>query len=156
MHHCTLRHSCRISLIEWIVAEYNFEVKYKPGKQNALADALSRQPDYELDHVTTLSSSVTDLIRADYAKDKQYVALLRALGSEEFKDSDITLSVRSRARIHRFSIDNGLLCYRTDAADTPRIIGSHDEKLKYRILYEAHDTALSVHLGRENTYSSVS
>ena len=67
-------------------AEYNFEVKYKPGKQNALADYLSRRPDYELAHVTTLSSSVTDLIRAAYAKDEQCVALLRALGSEEFKD----------------------------------------------------------------------
>jgi len=32
----------------------------------------------------------------------------------------------------------------------------HDEDLKYRILYEAHDTALSGHLGREKTYSSVS
>ena len=48
-------------------AEYNFEVKYKPGKQNALADALSRRPDYELSLVTTLSSLVTDLIRAAYA-----------------------------------------------------------------------------------------
>ena len=36
-------------------AEYNFEVKYKPRKQNTLADALSRRPDYELAHVTTLS-----------------------------------------------------------------------------------------------------
>ena len=45
-------------------AEYNFEVKYKPGKQNALADALSRRPDYELAHVTTLLSSFADLIRA--------------------------------------------------------------------------------------------
>ena len=33
-------------------AEYNFEVKSKPGKRNALADALSRRPDYELAHVT--------------------------------------------------------------------------------------------------------
>ena len=88
-------------------AEYNFEVKYKPGKQNALADALSRRPDNELAHVTTLSSSVTDLIRGAYAKDEQCVALLRALGSEEFKDSDIELSARLRARLHRYSIDNG-------------------------------------------------
>ena len=69
MHHCALRHSRRISLrmARWLLffAKYNFEVKYKPGKQNALADALSRRPDYELAHVTTLSSSVTDLIRAD-------------------------------------------------------------------------------------------
>ena len=72
-----------------LFAEYNFEVKYKPGKQNVLADALSRRPDYELAHVTTLSSSFTDLIRAAYAKDEQCVAFLRALGSEEFKDSDI-------------------------------------------------------------------
>lgn len=61
-------------------AEYNFEVKYKPGKQNALADALSRRPDYVLDHVTTLSSSPSDLNRAAYARDDSCVALLRARG----------------------------------------------------------------------------
>ena len=132
-------------------------MKYKPGKQNALADALSRRPDYDLAHVTTLSSSVTDLIRAAYAKYEQCVALLRDLGSEEFKDSDIELSARLRARLHRYSIDNGLLCYRTDIEDNPRIAVPHDEELKYRILYESHDTSLSGHLGREKTYySSVS
>jgi hypothetical protein len=45
-------------------AEYNFEVKYKPGRQNGLADALFRRPDYELAHVTLVTSSVPDLIRA--------------------------------------------------------------------------------------------
>ena len=59
---------------------------------------LTRYPDYELAHVTTLSSSVTDLIRAAYAKNEQCVALLRALGSEEFKDSDIDFSARLRTR----------------------------------------------------------
>ena len=137
-------------------AEYNFEVKYKPGRQNTLADALSRRPDYELAHVTILSSSITDLIRASYAKDEQCVALLHALGSDEFKDSDIKLSARSRARLHRYTIDNGLLCYRTDSADTPRVVVPHNEELKYRILYEVHDTAISGHLGREKTYGLVS
>ena len=57
-------------------AEYNFYVKDKSGKQNALADALSRRTDYELAHVSTLSSSVTDLIRFAYAKDEHCVSLL--------------------------------------------------------------------------------
>ena len=55
-------------------AEYNFEVKYKPDKQSSSADALSRRPDYDLAHVTTLSSSVTDLIRSAYAEDEHCVA----------------------------------------------------------------------------------
>ena len=139
-----------------LFAEYNFEVKYKPGRQNTLADALSRRPDYELAHVTILSSSITDLIRASYAKDGQCVALLHALGSDEFKDSDIKLSASSRARLHRYTIDNGLLCYCTDTTDTPRVVVPHDEELKYRILYEVHNTAIGGHLVREKTYGLVS
>ena len=61
-------------------------MKYKPGNQNASDDALSRRPDNELANVKTLSSSLSDLIRAAYARDDSCVALLRALRSEEFKD----------------------------------------------------------------------
>ena len=92
---------------QFLVAEYNFEVKYKPGNQNALADALSHRPGYELAHVTTLSSLITNLIRAAYANDDQCVALLLALGSDELKDSDIKLSAHLRASLHRNSIDQG-------------------------------------------------
>ena len=49
-----------------------------------------------------------------------------------------------------------LLCYRTDVAETTRIVVPHNEDVKYRILFEAHDTALSGHLGWEKTYGSVS
>uniref|UniRef100_H3H286 Integrase catalytic domain-containing protein n=1 Tax=Phytophthora ramorum TaxID=164328 RepID=H3H286_PHYRM len=150
--HLSQRMVCWLSFF----AEYNFEVKYKPGRQNGLADALSRRPDYELSHVTTVMSSVTDLIRAAYARDDTCVALLRSLGSKEFEDSDCKLSARLRARLHRYSLDDGLLYYSIDSEDTPRIVVPHDEDLKYRILYEAHDTALSGHLGREKTYGSVS
>ena len=119
------------TMVRWLsfFAEYNFEVTYKPGKKNTLADALSRRPDYNLAHVAILSSSVTDLIRASYAKDEQCVSLLRDLGSDEFKDSDIKLSASSRARLHRYSIDHGLMCYCTDAADTPHIVVSHGEEV---------------------------
>ena len=66
------------------------------------------------------------------------------------------LSARLHAQLHRLSIDNKLLFYCTDAADTQRIAVPHDEDLKYRFLYEAHDTNLKGHLGREKTYRSVS
>ncbi|KAG2771992.1 hypothetical protein PC116_g8788 [Phytophthora cactorum] len=90
-------------------AEYNFEVKYKPGRLNGVVGALSRRPDYELAHVTTGMSSVPDLMRAAYAHDDMCVALLRAIGSKEFKDSDKDLSGRLRASLHRYTLDGGLL-----------------------------------------------
>ncbi|KAG4038359.1 hypothetical protein PC123_g26079 [Phytophthora cactorum] len=116
-------------------AEYNFEVKYKPGRLNVVVDALSRRLDYELAHVTTVTSSMFDLIRAAYAHDDMCIALLRGLGSDEFKNSD-----------NEF----------TDPEDAPRVVVPHDEDLKYRILYEVHDTPVGGHLSREKTYGSVS
>ena len=84
-----------------------------------------------------------------YPRDSQCVALFHALGSEEYKDLDSGLSARLRASLHRYLIDNGLLCYRTDVADTARIVVHHDEDLKHRIFFMARDTALSGHLDRE-------
>ena len=82
------------------VDEYIFDFEYKPGNKNLLADALLRGPDYELAHVTNLSSLVAELFPKVYAKDKHGVFMLRTLGSEEFTDSDIELSSRLRARLH--------------------------------------------------------
>ena len=88
--------------------------------------------------------------------DPHCVALFHVLSSEEYKDSDSHFSARLRASLHRYHIDNGLLCYRKDVADTAHIVVPQNEDQKYRILFEAHDTALSGHLGREKTYGSVS
>ena len=82
--------------------------------------------------------------------------MLRDLGSEEFKDSDIELLARLCARLHKYSIDQDLLCYITDVEYAPSIVVPHDVELQYQMLYEAHDTAVSGHLGREQTYSSIS
>ena len=50
-----------------------------------------------------------DRIRAAYAKNDQCVAQLHALGSDEFIDLDIKLSVRLRASLHRYFIDKEFL-----------------------------------------------
>ena len=72
MRSYTLQRSSLISRrycsLAFVFSRYNLEVKHKPREQHALTDAFSRRPHYELDHITTLSSSITDLIRTAYAK----------------------------------------------------------------------------------------
>ncbi|KAI9906474.1 hypothetical protein PsorP6_002840 [Peronosclerospora sorghi] len=136
--------------------EYNFEVKYKPGKQNVLANALSRRPDYELAHATFVTTSVVDLIRQAYEKDPQCTALISALGEKGLGSSEPTLSSRAKARLHRYRYCDGLLFYSTSAEDTPRVVVLHNEELKYRVLFEAHYSPIGGHLGRDKTYSALS
>ena len=104
---------------------------------------------YELAHVTTLSSPIEELIRVAYSRASQFVELFHALGSEEYKESDSNVSARLRTSLHRYSIDNGLLYYRTDVADTARIVVPHHEDLEYRILFETHVNAPSARFWRE-------
>jgi hypothetical protein len=89
-------------------SEYNFSVEYKPGRLNVLADALSRRPDYELNHLTSISSSIYDLIRDAYGADAHCAELLQALSAAPHPTK---LSPRVRARLHRYRLSDGLLMY---------------------------------------------
>ncbi|GMF58226.1 unnamed protein product [Phytophthora fragariaefolia] len=67
-------------------AEYNFQVEYKPGRLNVVADALSRRPDYAVHkanancigvvRTSTPSSSLSDDVRPAYANDADAKQLL--------------------------------------------------------------------------------
>ncbi|KAE9318100.1 hypothetical protein PR003_g18326 [Phytophthora rubi] len=133
-------------------AEYNFTVEYKPGKQNVLADALSRRPDYELAHLAYLESPLYELLREAYADDDDLAGRVEALSA---LNKAVKFTTRRRSRLHRYSVVEGLLYYQVDGGDEPRIVVPNDEDLRHRVLYEAHDTPLSGHLGREKTYTSV-
>ncbi|GMF52883.1 unnamed protein product [Phytophthora fragariaefolia] len=133
-------------------AEYNVTVEYKPGEQNVLADALSRRPDYELAHLAYLESPLCELIREVYAGDDDLAGLVEALS---VPNKTVELTTRQRSRLHRYSVVEGLLYYQVDGGDEPGIVVPNDEDLRHRVHYEAHDTPLSGHLGREKTYTSV-
>ncbi|KAE9027813.1 hypothetical protein PR002_g10560 [Phytophthora rubi] len=133
-------------------AEYNFTVEYKPGKQNVLADALSRRPEYELAHLAYLESPLYELIREAYVYDDDLADLVETLSTP---NKAVELTARQRSRLHRYSAVEGLLYYQVDGGDEPRIVVSNDEDLHHRVLNEAHDTPLSGHLRREKTYTSM-
>jgi hypothetical protein len=155
-------------------AEYNFRVEYKPGKQNVLADALSRRPDmedsrpilevavasvrrdepaFELARVSVSSvrGSLRDEIIALYAHDEQCKLLIAYFSGEK-----VELPPRLTAKLSRFAYSEGLLWHRISDEDYLRIVVPDNTELRLQLLSEFHDVPTSGHLGREKTFLSLS
>ncbi|KAE8954188.1 hypothetical protein PR002_g32157 [Phytophthora rubi] len=154
-------------------AEYNFVVHYKPGKNNILADALSRRPDYDPRRLTrhqdipddddddcatcvtlginaTVSSPVLPLRQqiADAYEDDAFYA--------ESSDTLAKLTRPTRDAITRYDLDGDLLTYVIDTFDTPRVVIPADDDLRARLVHEYHDAPAGGHLGREKTFAALS
>ncbi|POM76446.1 Pol protein [Phytophthora palmivora] len=136
-------------------AEYKFRVEYKPVRLNVLADALPRRPDYELAHVSRVTTDLYDRIHLAYQGDENYTPLVQFLS--DGKDAKVDrLSLRQRAQLHRYELVEGLFYYRVDSGNTPRVVVPNDEDRKCDVLLKVHGVPMSGHLGREKTYHTVS
>ncbi|KAF1325825.1 Pol protein, partial [Globisporangium splendens] len=156
-------------MARWLAffSEFNFRVEYKPGKENVLADALSRRPDYEssaddssdalclertpdLMHlsISRVQTKLKDNIQSLYPKDDECRLLLAHFDGS----SKESLPAKLESKLARFSYHDGLLWHRLSNFDYPRVYVPHDQDLKLSILHEFHDAPASGHLGREKTF----
>ena len=86
-------------------ADYDCEILYKPGKENVVADALSRI------HINALSSLPNSATRN---------AIIKAYQQEPFK-SLIKEVGEKKGSYMRYTIQNKLLYYRSDETETWRL-----------------------------------
>ena len=130
------------------LTEYKLSVDYKPGRLNAVADALSRRTDFEPGAqsnseknptvatltVSVLSSTLLDDVRKAYAEDNDLLRLMGHLVNPTRKSME-DLSALYRSSSDRYTTHNGLLYYTAVAGDTPRVVVPAHNDLRLRIMY---------------------
>ncbi|KAF1334651.1 reverse transcriptase, partial [Globisporangium splendens] len=149
-------------------AVYEFDVEYKPGRFNVIADVLSRHPDFEskandskedrvmaITRESTPTSSLLDDIKRAYATDSNTCRLVAHLSDPSDKSLK-ALDPAQRARLHRCEMRNDVLYYRIDDSGEPRAVVPNDSDLRNRVLFEYHDAPFRGHPGREKTYLALS
>lgn len=119
------------------LADYDCTIRHIPGKENVVADALSRRRDHTLAHVSVVNLS-DDLREA-----------IGRCGPEDVKYS-ATLS-HATDTSSPFRIVQGLLCYQAKDSATPRLYIPAAGNLQVDLIWEAHNPAVSGHLGRDKT-----
>ena len=124
------------------LSQFDYEIQYMEGKQNVVADALSRRADHreaQVNATTTsvVSSEVLDEIKMLYDDDE-------LIGRDQSSDD------RAKAiSKHKLKFEDGLWC-RDDRYYVPS-----NQAIKAKLLAEAHDSILAGHVGSAKTIELV-
>ena len=123
-----------------LLQEYDFNILYRPGKDNVVADSLSRKS--SLNAISIPNNPIISMVREASVKDLDYQKLLTLVLARE------ATGIPHPAAVN-FSCDSGCLYYRE------RLCIPKDPNLKKAILYEAHDSPTSGHPGYAKTLNAV-
>ena len=124
---------------------HDFEVQYKPGKTNIVADTLSRKP--HLNAITTLTTTLADdqTFEQGYQQDKYFAQILETLQNPEQANE------KTKAKAKHFVWENKRIYLRTGH----RLTFSADKRLHIYILQEHHDIDIAGHLGIDKTTEAI-
>ncbi|GBG61131.1 hypothetical protein CBR_g19208 [Chara braunii] len=133
------------------LSEFSFTTEHIKGETNRVADALSRRPDHDQEHiqlssisVTTVHHSVIDEFRTQYRHCPDY--------------RDIHATLRSGKTAPNYSLGDNSLVYSHGSQGTrePRICVPSTRQLRVRAVAEFYDQAVVDHMGFHKTLACVS
>ena len=120
-----------------------YEVKYKPGKTNVVADALSRIP--SVNNISTLSLVDLENLLSLYQQDSYFSPILETLQNPEES------SPKELARAKYFEFQENRIYLK----EGHRLAIPKDKGLHTQLLQEHHDIDISGHLGIDKTYENL-
>jgi transposase InsO family protein len=150
-----------------VIADFDFDIEYILGKENVVADGLSRRPDHQVVRMHSsdlLVAGAAESLTADPAVHRLSAVQTRAATwsaavrlEQELRDAAqadpkyVELLAQPSELLHRrgLRVSKGLLLHGV------RVYVPSDAKLKTSILAECHDAKLSGHLGSQKTLDQV-
>lgn len=137
--------------VRWLdtLNEYSFDIRYKPGKENNIADGLSRRSDLEVNTISIpeVDPEIFSLITLGYEHDSYFTPVVECLANP---DKPIPKDLVTKCK--RFELDDkGLLYFIQDG--TRRLAIPNYRKLREKLMGENHDVRAMGHLGTDKTYA---
>lgn len=136
----------------WVekLAEFDFELHYKPGRTNVVADALSRKPQLNVINLFSLPDGLEIQLKEEYLKDDYFKNIYRKLVNKEKIDE------KEEHLFKHYKIKADILIYST-------IVGDEEEEricipkgeIRRKLLFDYHNSRIAGHMGFIRTYDAL-